>query len=106
MIVTSEEWGNPADAVWLSFAQTKDVKLYFVKPQPNEAVMDTAVFAQKWRDQPAQLPRGLPVYYVTRHGDTHAFVARNRTLEDPVEIVNPPGNKGEPAGGVVIYHLR
>jgi hypothetical protein len=105
-IITSDEWGNPADAVWLRFTDTPNVQLYFAKVQPGQTVVDAPVLTRKWRDEPAQLPRDLPLYYVTRLADSHALIAHNPIVEDPIEILNPPKYTGESGDGVVIYRLR
>jgi len=110
VIVTTNGWGTPADAVWVYLSREKNVQLYYtvtkalLRPGPEGGTY--RLQDDKWLFTPersVRLPAGAPVYFVT-NDPVHADVAvpaaayykdANPSLPPPQRFYGVEGDKGE-----------
>ncbi len=112
VIVTTNAWGTPADAVWVYLSQEPNVRLYFTDARtilrPGVAPGTYLLKDDKWLfppERPVHIAPNVPVYFVTNdpvHADVDVpawpyYRSANPNLSAPRSFNGIEGAKGEGA---------
>ncbi len=123
IIITNNEWGTPADAVWAYCDGVPGATVYYVDWAQRKAILTQEelvagrgkLMAKKWRYLPEEevdLPAGVPIFYVSGSPlggkvAPEAVAPMNHFVEDPLEFKNPLRPDGSPAeNSVFVFKLR
>lgn len=123
VVITSDAWGNPADAAWVYLSGHANIRVYYRDGSPGPILQPAGEHGYRLRDgkwlyrpeQTVTVAPETPVLYITgdpvhtsSEGDVPAlkWLRRNNAIVSHARFENPDGPGEEHGEGVVVVPLQ